>query len=76
MSEARRAYQAIDESKSTDSIVTIAWSDVVERDLYAECEDTADRGQVIEFWGRDDEGRTWRVHLEGIRRWVTMRAEG
>lgn len=64
MSEARPAFHAIDESLTSDSIVMLEWTEVAERDLDAECDGTADRGHVIEFWGSDRDGDQWRVHLK------------
>lgn len=56
-------YAAIDESIIRDSIVTIRWSALAERTLEAECEGSAQDGQITEYWGIDVDDRTWRVHV-------------
>lgn len=56
------AVQAIVLSQREDRVVTLKWSSVLETDLFAACNDTAETETVMEFWGIDDAGE-WRVHL-------------
>lgn len=53
---------AIDRSISHDEIVHLDYSDVVAADLLAECDDSVENGDVVEYWGERD-GQPWRVHL-------------
>lgn len=64
---------AIRESVAHDRIVTIVASAAefggLDRELSARCADGAETtGQygvrLHEYWGRDEEGNDWRVHLE------------
>lgn len=50
--------QAIETSRREDRTVTMPWSEDAESDLLAECDDSADNGNVTEYWGSD-----WRVDL-------------
>ena len=67
---ARSAVQrAILESQQRNRIVTLDWSEADEAELFAACDNAVSNGEVIEFWGGDeepdDEERVeWRVHLE------------
>jgi hypothetical protein len=63
MSSEHTAYNAIDESKHTDSIVTVDGDPTVLRLLTEECEDVVVNGSIHEFWGKDIEGVEWRVHV-------------
>lgn len=54
---------AIARSISHTEIVTIDYDADAETDLLAACEDSVDAGEVTEYWGTDDEGREWRVHV-------------
>ncbi len=58
------AQQAIDESISTHSIVTLddADADTI-RALLCESDDSVENGPMYEFWGRNEDGATWRVHV-------------
>lgn len=35
-------------------------------DLAALCDDSVENGDVIEYWGTDDDGDEWRVHLGAL----------
>jgi hypothetical protein len=30
------------------------------------CDDSVENGRVTEYWGTDDEGREWRVHVRTV----------
>ncbi len=55
--------QAIERSITHDEIVTIDYSDEAEAELGVECDNSVRNGPVVEFWGRDQDGDAWRVHL-------------
>jgi hypothetical protein len=65
--------QAIEQSIRTTSIVTlgsasepVADAESVMGELFAECEDCAGddpRSVMAEYWGTDDSGNEWRVHV-------------
>ena len=66
------AQDAINLSTQTGDIVHIPCSlDTVQADLLRVCEDWTDanpdeNGEAIfEYWGQDDEGDGWRVHVHG-----------
>lgn len=63
-----KAKQAIARSVSHNEIVYLDFSRTIERDLLAECDDHTicyrDHCDVHEFWGTDDDGNSWRAHLE------------
>jgi hypothetical protein len=67
------ASAAITESIQTDSIVTLNLDSAecltrVMNELLAECDDCVEypvlRGLITEYWGVDDDGSTWRVHVQ------------
>ena len=57
------ALAAIQQSIRQNEIVTLPWSADVYIDLLALCDDSAGTENVHEFWGVDDEGEEWRVHV-------------
>jgi hypothetical protein len=69
---AQITQEAIDESKARDKIAYIISGGGVSQDdlraaheeMLAECEDSADVGGYVEYWGKDCEGVEWRVHVE------------
>lgn len=56
--------QAIARSTSHNEIVHLPWSGAAQNRLVVVCEDWVDAGNVREFWGTDDEGDSWRIHLD------------
>lgn len=59
-----KSQQAIEESASRNRIVTI--DDAAAEDievLKLAADDWVENGPVIEFWGRDDDGDNWRIHV-------------
>lgn len=60
-----KTHEAILESITQNRIVIIetATSDDVES-LKLASDDWVENGSIIEFWGRDDDGDDWRVHVE------------
>ena len=67
------ATSAILESVATNSIVTIDGDEEEEITLQTQCDNSvrtsydrgpdAPPGKMVEYWGRDDDGDEWRVHL-------------
>lgn len=57
------ATHAIARSISHNEIVTIDATKEDVATLIAECDDHVDAGDVHEYWGTDDDGNTWRVHV-------------
>lgn len=63
------AENAITRSISHNEIVTIEWSHEAHEYLLVRCEDHVETGKYDseEFWGTDDDGNDWRVHLRDAR---------
>jgi len=65
--EYNSTWQAVNEavlySACTGEIVHIftSYQDYIKKLLFAACEDYTSTG---EYWGKDLDGRTWRVHVE------------
>lgn len=57
------ADQAIARSISHNEIVTIDYSSEAADMLRSECEDNVDANGLTEYWGTDDDGSEWRVHM-------------
>jgi antitoxin component of MazEF toxin-antitoxin module len=57
------AQRAISDSIQTDSIIHLPYDENTAADLLAECEDSTDSDTETEYWGTDDDGQTWRVHM-------------
>ena len=61
--------RAIDESKSSNEIVRISRIDAGKSQeailaaLFAECEGDVEANGEHEYWGKDIDGATWRVHV-------------
>lgn len=54
---------AIAQSIATNSIVHMEGdADVIDA-LAAYCDDSAERANVLEYWGTDDDGNDWRIHV-------------
>jgi len=58
----KTVQDAIETSLQTNQIVTLPWSAEAEENLYSACDDSAENGPVMEFWG-DWSCGCWRVHL-------------
>ena len=58
--------QAIARSVSHTEIVHLPYSLADESALMAACEDSADAGDRVEFWGKTEHGAEWRIHLDRI----------
>lgn len=55
---------AIDQSILQNEIVYLDSATQDDMDtLLVECDDSVDNGPVAEFWGEDEDGNTWRVHV-------------
>lgn len=66
------AATAIARSVSHTEIVTVPWTAELEIDLLAACDDSADTTDVQEYWGTDEDGAEWRVHLDTTARMETI----
>lgn len=51
-------------SMTEDRIVHAPYEAHLCCEIEALSQDSVENGSVIEFWGEDDEGSTWRVHLD------------
>lgn len=65
------AEQAIARSVSHNEIVTFDASDEDTAALILAADDWVKNGDLVEYWGKDDEGNEWRVHT---RKLVTLAA--
>jgi hypothetical protein len=62
------ASSLIARSTSHSEVAHAEWSADLAADLAAECDDSTEASAtVLEFWGVDDDGVEWRVHLDGAR---------
>ena len=57
------ARAAVTASIRQDRIVWLEWSAPLQWALEFLCDDVAESGDVLEFWGERD-GAPWRVHLD------------
>jgi len=55
---------AINESIANDCIVHLDHTPELADELQSICDDSVDNDGVIEYWGVDDDGRDWRIHLD------------
>lgn len=60
--------KAIRQSVQQNEIVTINFNRVnydseIPTDLLVACDDSVENGEVTEYWGTDDDGNEWRVHI-------------
>ncbi len=46
-----------------DEIVSVKWTQELEDELIIRNDDSVEDGGVYQFWGEDDNGDDWRVHL-------------
>jgi hypothetical protein len=68
MDQNMSALEAMQLSEREDRVVHLRYSNVLAADLFADCDDTAESGSVVEYWGdsHDADGEKtgeWRVHL-------------
>lgn len=63
-STTQAVQDAIQASKDENRIVHIDYHPAVVAELTRECEGTVKASEVIEFWGEDCDGQTWRVHVD------------
>lgn len=62
------AFDLITRSVSHTDIVHADWTADLAEALSIECEDSVEASDtVVEFWGTDEDGGDWRVHLSGSR---------
>lgn len=54
---------AIRESIQADRIVTIDGDAATHDALTLRADDSADAGDVTEYWGTNDDGQAWRIHV-------------
>lgn len=59
----QEANDLIGQSIEHDEIAHGEWTDALADELAAQSDDWTTNGDVIEFWGSDDDGNDWRVHL-------------
>jgi hypothetical protein len=57
------AADAIDRSISHTEIVTIDYDSDAASDLSAASDDSVEANGLTEYWGTDDDGNEWRVHM-------------
>jgi hypothetical protein len=57
------AQEAIARSISHNEIVHAEYDEDMATDLELRADDSAVNGDTYEFWGQDDDGNEWRVHL-------------
>ena len=53
----------IERSKRHDEIVSSKWTAPLEDALIMRCDDSAYNGNESQYWGDDEDGNDWRVHL-------------
>jgi hypothetical protein len=63
----QRARSLIDESILTDSIVHAPWAEGLAAELLEASDDGAETPEAVEFWGGEEDGKHWRIHLIGSR---------
>lgn len=56
--------QAIDQSVAQDRIVTLDYDGDAERMLNAACDDSVVAFSRTEYWGTDEDGNNWRIHMQ------------
>lgn len=59
--------KAIKRSIGQNEIVTINYTVSDAYELGLACDDSAETDNRVEYWGTDDAGNEWRVHLAGDR---------
>ena len=59
-----KATELIARSISHNEIAHAKFDAETAAELDALAEDSVENGDVIEYWGADDDGAEWRVHLD------------
>ena len=59
----RRVEDAIADSSREDRTVTLDDEPGLRDELLVASDDNAEVDGVVQYWGTDDEGRLWRVHV-------------
>ena len=59
-----KAKELIKRSISHDEIAHGKYDAETAAELAALSDDSVENGAVIEYWGTDDDGAEWRVHLD------------
>jgi hypothetical protein len=59
-----KAIELITRSISHDEIAHARHDAETAAELAALSDDSVENGAVIEYWGTDDDGAEWRVHLD------------
>jgi len=59
----RRVEDAIADSSREDRTVTLDDEPGLRDELLVASDDNAEVDGVVQYWGTDDEGRPWRVHV-------------
>lgn len=59
----QQADDLIAQSIANDEIAHAEWTDDLADELATRSDDWTTNGDVLEFWGGDDDGNDWRVHL-------------
>lgn len=62
----RDANSLIERSISHHEIVTVDYDATTAEDLTAACDDSVEANGATEYWGTDDDGNEWRVHLRAV----------
>lgn len=62
--------QAIGESANQNKIVCLTALGTLQAELLEACDDYAETADeegklLLEFWGEDEDGNPWRIHLRG-----------
>ena len=57
------AHELIDRSIEQYQLSHATYTDALHLDLLAECDDSADHGDYMAYWGVDERGYSWRVRL-------------
>lgn len=58
------AKKLIARSISHDEIVHAPFTPETAEDLGLSADESVENGDVVEYWGVDDDGQPWRVHLD------------
>ena len=61
--ETMTATEVIAKSAARDQIITVDAGDIDIEALRTAATNWVENGHVTEYWGRDEEGDTWRVHV-------------
>ena len=64
------AEELISESITHTTIANAAYTPELAASLRALSDDSVETASVLEYWGTDDDGNAWRVHLERVDEFV------